>query len=90
MKVIIKWFAFFLVIVSIFLLFFQIKVNRELKAKNTTLSIEKEVLKTNNDTYEYLNSLTVESFEKKYPIKMTFWFILEIVNVLIVHFSQRL
>lgn len=65
MKVIIKCFAVFVVIVSIFLLFFQIKVNRELKAKNTTLSLEKEVLKTNNDTYEYLNSLTVESFEKK-------------------------
>lgn len=55
------------VVVSILLvgIYFLFRENTTLKRSNSTLKIEKQVVISNNETYGYLNSLTVNSFEKK-------------------------
>lgn len=47
--------------VSLFLL----NDNNQLKKENNTLQIEKQIIADNSETFEYLNSITLENFNKK-------------------------
>lgn len=47
------------------MIFFLLSENKELRTNNSALAIEKQVVVDNTDTYGYLNSITVDSFEKK-------------------------
>lgn len=55
----------------VFLIFFLMIVlflfekNRELEEANSTIKMEKQILSDNISSFEYLNSLTIDSFEKK-------------------------
>ncbi|WP_242486466.1 hypothetical protein [Bacillus sp. TH23] len=60
-----------------------------LKRNNSTLEIEKQIVIDNTGSYDYLNSITVDSFEKELKMGMIFLFISEIVSVPIVLFSQK-
>ncbi|PYE95690.1 thioredoxin family protein [Bacillus sp. 196mf] len=55
------------VIIIIFLLsiFFLYRENTVLKRNNSTLEIEKQIVIDNTGSYDYLNSITVDSFEKR-------------------------
>ncbi|RXA85800.1 thioredoxin, partial [Enterococcus faecalis] len=48
---------------SISIILFLYSNNRELKKANTMLQLEKQVLIDNTDSFEYLNSITVDTFE---------------------------
>lgn len=80
----------------VFLIFFLMIVlflfekNRELEKVNSTIKMEKQILSDNISSFEYLNSLTIDSFEKKLQKVMIFLFILEIASVVIVPYSQKL
>ncbi|NRE19567.1 bacteriocin, partial [Enterococcus faecalis] len=45
---------------SISIILFLYSNNRELKKANTMLQLEKQVLIDNTDSFEYLNSITVD------------------------------
>ena len=50
---------------SISIILFLYSNNRELKKANTMLQLEKQVLIDNTDSFEYLNSITVDTFENR-------------------------
>jgi|GEM_PF-1999095 len=47
------------------IMFFLFEKNKELEKANSTLKIEKQILSDNTSAFEYLNSLTIDSFEKR-------------------------
>ncbi|WP_373193075.1 DUF6568 family protein [Enterococcus sp. RIT-PI-f] len=54
-----------LILAVVIIMFVLLRDNTELKRENSTLELEKQVLIDNTDTYEYLNSITIDNFENK-------------------------